>query len=241
MDTSKPQHTRRLSAVLLLSMAAPAGAMASHPQDPWESYNRKVFAFNEFLDDYFLRPVAKGYRAVTPEVVDRSITNFFGNLGDVVTLANNILQLKPRETAATASRIMFNSTWGVGGLFDVATAFDISVDKEDFGQTLSYWGVPQGNYLMLPFLGPGTITDTIGRIPDSYADPVGYLFPEPERYFASATRIVDKRADIIPAENLIQGDRYTFVRNAYLQQREFLINDGKVEDPFTSDDFDEDY
>ncbi len=208
-----------------------------HPQDPWESFNRPVYRFNNFLDTWFLRPVASGYRKITPEVVDRSVTNFFRNVGDVVSLANAALQLKHRRAAQTASRLMFNTTFGVAGLFDVATGWGLPRQKEDFGQTLVFWGVPEGNYLMLPVLGPATVTDAIGAVPDGFINPVNML-GEPEVYFANFLEVVDQRADVIPGEHLIVGDEYIFIRNAYLQQRNYLINDGQVvNDPFLDDDF----
>lgn len=223
--------------ILLLCLATQASA--THPKDPWESFNRKVYAFNEVLDDYLLKPIAKGYRAVTPSVVDKSITNFFNNIGDVANLGNSVLQLKHRKAAVSTARIVFNTVFGIGGLFDVATAWDLPREDEDFGQTLNYWGVPEGNYLMLPFLGPATVTDAIGKVPDNFMDPLTYAVSAPESYAFTGTKLIDVRADLIPAENLIVGDEYTFVRNAYLQRREFVINDGEVDDPFADDDFDD--
>ncbi|OZG73499.1 hypothetical protein BTA51_10815 [Hahella sp. CCB-MM4] len=231
----KPQQTLGLLLVTLLSTSHVAAAY-EHPDDPWESFNRKVFSFNETLDQWIVKPVAKAYRFVTPGFVDRSVTNFFNNLSDVPNLANNILQLKGRESAITFSRLVYNTTFGIGGLFDIATEWDLPVQDEDFGQTLNYYGVPEGNYLVLPLFGPATVTDAIGRIPDSFVDPIGYIFESPEVYIATGTKMVDKRADLIPGEHLLTGDKYTALRNIYLQRREYLINDGKVEDSFLDDD-----
>lgn len=213
------------------------GDPAPQVQDPWESFNRSIFQFNDAVDRWALRPVASGYRTVTPDFVDKAVTNVFKNVGDIVSLANTILQLKPERAAATTTRIMFNTIFGLGGIFDVATQWGIPRQREDFGQTLVYWGVPEGNYLMLPLLGPATVTDAIGYIPDGYVNPLNHL-GEPQVYILSGLEVVDQRAAVIPAENLIVGDRYTFIRNAYLQQRRLVINDGKVEsDPFLNDDF----
>lgn len=208
-----------------------------HEQDPWESFNRPIFRFNNFLDTWFLRPIAAGYRNVTPDAVDRSVSNVYNNIGDVVSLANSILQLKHKQAAVTASRLMFNSIFGLAGIFDVATDWGLPRQREDFGQTLVYWGVPEGNYLMLPFLGSATVTDAFGRIPDALIDPLNRL-NEPGVYFATFGETVDQRAGVIPGEHLIVGDEYVFLRNAYLQQRNYLVNDGRVvSDPFLSDDF----
>jgi len=226
------------SAVESDTTTQPAAAnSAPIEQDPWESFNRSIYAFNDFVDIWFLRPVASGYRTVTPDFVDRSVSNVFRNIGDVLSLANTILQLKHERAAETTTRIIFNTIFGLGGIFDVATKWGIPRQREDFGQTLVYWGAPEGNYLMLPLLGPATVTDALGYIPDGFINPVNRL-ESPELFYASGVEIVDQRADLIPGENLIVGDKYVFIRNAYLQQRRHVINDGKVQpDPFLNDDF----
>lgn len=225
--------------LVLLSLLLSQTTHAVDQRDPWESFNRRVFVFNERLDEWFLRPVAVVYRDVMPGFADKAVTSFFRNLSDVPTLANQILQLKHREAAITSSRLMFNTTWGLLGLIDVATMMELEVQQEDFGQTLNFYGVPQGPYLMLPFFGPATVTEAIGDVADSQVS-VFSRVGEPENYLAYGLRVVDIRADVIPAENLVVGDRYVFVRNAYLQARDFLINDGKVvDDPFLDDDFDD--
>lgn len=252
-DTSKRRFTGPMQIMLLAGLVGAgfeaysadggsrtnrnAGDSAPQEQDPWESFNRSIFTFNDAVDRWALRPVASGYRTVTPDFVDKAVTNVFRNVGDVVSLANTILQLKPERAAATTTRIMFNTIFGLGGIFDIATQWGIPRQREDFGQTLVHWGLPEGNYLMLPLLGPATITDALGMLPDGYINPLNHL-DEPQVYLLSGLEIVDQRADVIPGESLIVGDRYTFLRNAYLQQRRFVINDGKVEsDPFLNDDF----
>ncbi|WP_020408803.1 MlaA family lipoprotein [Hahella ganghwensis] len=230
-------NTLGLLVVGLLS-STPLAAAYEHPDDPWESVNRKIYSFNDTLDQWILRPVAKAYRFVTPGAVDRSITNFFNNLSDVPHLANNLLQLKGRESAITFSRLVYNTTFGLGGLIDIATEWDLPVQEEDFGQTLNYYGVPEGSYLVLPFLGPATVSDAIGKIPDSLFNPIVHIFDAPESYYATGVKIVDIRADLIPTENLLTGDKYAGLRNVYLQRRDYLINDGKIEDGFLDDDED---
>ncbi|TNE72818.1 MAG: VacJ family lipoprotein [Gammaproteobacteria bacterium] len=213
-----------------------SGAADVDPKDPYEGWNRKVFSFNETIDRWFLKPVAQTYRAITPGFVDRAVTNFFNNLQEVRNFTNSVLQLKGESAVVAAGRFTYNTVFGLGGLIDVATAFDLPERPEDFGQTLGHWGVGSGPYLMMPFLGPATPRYFSGLATD------GFVFPSlwdnvdsPENWYARGVQIVDKRADLIPAEGFISGDSYIFVRNAFLQRREFLINDGKVvEDPFAS-------
>lgn len=216
----------------------PEGSVPVDPKDPWENWNRKVYTFNETIDRWFLKPVAQAYRTFTPQIVDRGITNFFNNLTELRNLTNSVLQLKGESAVVAVGRFTYNTTFGLGGLIDVATAFDLPERPEDFGQTLGYWGVGSGPYLMLPFLGPSTPRHLTGFATDGFALPSAWdTVDSPEVYYARALQIVDKRADLIPAESFISGDSYVFVRNAFLQRREFLINDGKVvNDPFASGD-----
>lgn len=217
---------------------APAGSVPVDPKDPWENWNRKVYAFNETIDRWFLKPVAQAYRTFTPRLVDRGITNFFNNLGELENFANSLFQLKGESAVVAVGRFTYNTTFGLGGLIDVATAFDLPERPEDFGQTLGYWGAGSGPYLMLPLLGPSTPRHFTGFAVDSFVLPSAWdEVDSPEVYYARALQIVDRRADLIPAESFISGDSYVFVRNAFLQRREFLINDGKVvNDPFASGD-----
>ncbi|MBU2955655.1 VacJ family lipoprotein [Marinobacter sp. F3R08] len=217
---------------------APEHAVPVDPQDPWESWNRKVYSFNETIDRWFLKPVARVYRTFTPKIVDRGITNFFNNLGELRNFTNSLLQLKGESAVVAIGRFTYNTTFGLGGLIDVATAFDLPERPEDFGQTLGYWGSGSGPYLMLPLLGPSTPRDFTGFVTDGFALPSTWdALDRPDVYYARGLQVVDKRADLIPAEGFISGDSYVFVRNAFLQRREFLINDGKVvNDPFASGD-----
>jgi phospholipid-binding lipoprotein MlaA len=217
---------------------APEGSAPVDPRDPYEDWNRDVFSFNETVDRWVLRPVAQTYRTFMPDFADRAITNFFNNLQEVRNFTNSVLQLKGESAVVAAGRFTYNTVFGLGGLIDVATAFDLPERPEDFGQTLGYWGMGSGPYLMFPFLGPSNPRDFTGLATDSFALPSLWDDVEsPDVYYARTLQVVDKRADLIPAEGFISGDRYIFVRNAYLQRREFLINDGKVvDDPFASGD-----
>lgn len=215
-----------------------AGPDQAKIHDPYESWNRKVYRFNETVDRWLLKPVARTYRDLTPDLVDKGVTNFFNNLTEVRNFFNSVLQLKGESAVVALGRFTYNTVFGLGGLIDVATAFDLPERPEDFGQTLGYWGLDSGPYLMLPLLGPSTPRDFGGLLTDSFAFPSAWdEVHSPDVYYARGLQVVDKRADLIPAEGLVSGDPYIFVRNAYLQRRQFLINDGKVEhDPFADDE-----
>lgn len=208
-------------------------AEAGNP-DPWEPVNRVIFSFNDTVDRFTLKPVAKVYDRVVPEPVSNSVSNVFSNLGEPRNLVNNVLQGKLHEAGIDTARFLLNTTVGVVGVFDVATRMGLQRNDEDLGQTLGAWGVPSGPYVVLPLLGPSTVRDGGSRVPESYA---GYSYTDqvdhvPTRNTAIGTDLVDTRASLLSREELIRGDRYRFVRNAFLQNREFQVKDGEVEDPF---------
>lgn len=215
------------AALTLLPLAASAAE-----DDPWESFNRPVFRFNDKLDTYALRPVAKGYQAVTPQFVEDGVHNVFRNIGDVGNLANNLLQGKLRDAGVDGSRLIFNTTFGLLGFFDVASEMGLQRNDEDFGQTLGVWGVGSGPYLVLPLLGPSSVRDAGAKIPESYIGPYGYIDHVPSRNLVRAVNVIDTRAALLSAERMISGDKYIFIRNAYLQNREFRVRDGEVVDDF---------
>jgi phospholipid-binding lipoprotein MlaA len=188
-----------------------------------------MFSFNDGLDTYALKPVSQGYKAVMPDIAETGVNNFFENLADVGTLLNNLLQGKFSNATEDFARIAFNSTFGLAGLIDVATPMGIEKHDEDFGQTFGYWGVDSGPYLVLPFFGPATVRDGIGMVPDFLVDPVRQLDDNGARNALYVTRIIDGRAQLLEAEKLISGDKYTFIRDAYLQKRAFSIVDGDGE------------
>jgi phospholipid-binding lipoprotein MlaA len=226
---------------LLFALAGQANAEHAdgHETDPWEGMNRKVFAFNETVDRYFLKPVAKGYQWVTPEPVDKGITNVFNNLFEVINVINDLLQFKLGNAANDSGRFLINSTIGLAGVFDVATRMGLERNEEDYGQTFAEWGMNSGPYLVLPLLGPSTPRDAIGLVPEFLTHPISYVDHVPTRNTLRGIEAIDTRADLLEAEKLIEGDRYVFIRDAYLQRREFLINDGDVTDSFGEDDFGE--
>lgn len=201
-------------------------------EDPWEPMNRAVFRFNDTVDRWALKPVAKGYRAVTPDVVENGVHNVFRNLGEVRNLANNVLQFKMHDAGVDTARFFFNTTFGLLGFFDVATKMGLQRNDEDFGQTLGAWGVKIGPYVVLPLLGPSTVRDTVSLYPDSYTSAYRQINDVPVRNSMFALNLVDTRASLLSAERLVTGDKYRFVRNAYLQNREFKVKDGDVVDDF---------
>lgn len=168
------ERSARILACASLALA-PTLSLAASEEDPWESINRPIFTFNDTLDTYALKPLAQGYQKVTPNFVQDGVHNFFNNLGDVKNLANNLLQAKFHNAGVDTSRLLFNSTFGLAGLIDVATPMGLQRNDEDFGQTLGYWGVGSGPYVMLPFLGPSTLRDAPAKIPDIYVSPYHYM------------------------------------------------------------------
>lgn len=223
---------KRFVAVLVsgLMLTSPAVLADGHEIDPWEGYNRVMFGFNEGLDKYALKPITLGYKAITPDLVETGVSNFFDNISDVGSLLNNVLQTKFEAAGEDLARVSFNSTFGLGGVLDVATPMGIEEHNEDFGQTLGYWGMSSGPYLVLPLFGPSNVRDTGGLIVDTITSPISNIEDDSARYAVTGLQAIDTRSGLLEAEKLITGDRYTFIRDAYLQRREFSINDGQSED-----------
>jgi len=213
-------------------LLVPFAAQAASEDDPWESVNRPIYQFNDFVDTYALKPIAQGYDYVTPQFLEDGIHNMFRNVGDVTNLFNNVLQAKPHAAGVDTARILLNTTFGLAGFFDVGTKMGLHRSDEDFGQTLGYWGVGSGPYVMLPLLGPSTLRDAPSKVVDSYTGPYPYINDVPVRNSVFGLNIVDTRASLLSAEKLINGDKYIFIRNAYLQNREFKVKDGHVVDDF---------
>lgn len=219
----------------LIALLAVAQASFADTRDPWEAANRKVFAFNDALDRVLVRPVAVGYQTAVPAIGRRAISNVFSNLSEIPTFLNALLQAKPDQAATALGRFVFNSTIGLGGTIDVMTGFGLEGESEDFGQTLAHWGVDSGPYLVLPLFGPSTLRDGVSRLTvDQATNPVSYLNPEDHQYGVTGLNIVQTRAGFLDAERFLTGDRYVALRNAYLDNREFQINDGQRSD---ADDF----
>jgi phospholipid-binding lipoprotein MlaA len=204
--------------------------------DPLESINRKIFVFNDNVDRIALSPLARGFDKVTPDVAQRGIGNVFSNLLEVTTIFNDLLQLKFGQAASDSGRFVLNTTVGFFGLFDVASAVGLEKNNEDLGQTLGYWGVGAGPYVVVPFFGSYTFRDGLGAYGDIYSDYISDISHIPTRNQVLGVRVLDRRASVFAAEGLITGDKYTFLRDAYLQQREYMVEDGVVEDTFGEED-----
>ena len=221
-----------LLALVLLSTGCATGPHAN-PKDPLEPMNRKIAVFNDTLDDNVLKPVATGYRDYTPQFFQTGVSNFFRNLSDVLSTVNNGLQLKGHDTAESFMRVTVNTIFGIYGIFDVATPIGLERHPEDFGQTLGYWGVPDGPYLVLPIFGPSTVRDASMLPLELSLDPVSNHSVAAERDVAVVTRIIDRRATLLKTTSLLSDaaiDKYSFTRDGYLQFRRNQVYDGNPPD-----------
>lgn len=229
-QTDASKLSKFLPALLLgvLSGCATVSEKADS-NDPWEGFNRKVYAFNDSLDRHVLRPVSEAYDEVTPEPVNRGISNVFSNVNDVFVTLNDLLQAKFKQAGSDAGRFLVNSTLGMGGMVDWASGWGMKKHEEDFGQTLAYWGVGEGPYLVIPFFGPRTMRDTGGVAVDTASNPISLFAPIAAILSTGAVYTVDQRADLLTASELVEAaalDPYLFTREAYLQRRRFLVYDG---------------
>jgi phospholipid-binding lipoprotein MlaA len=216
-----------ITALLALMLS---GCASTANNDPLEGINRGIYKFNDVADKAVIKPVAGAYKAVLPSPVRSGVNNFFGNLSTFVSVINDLLQFKFDKAAEGAGRFVINSTFGIAGLVDVASMDGIEKRKEDFGQTLGYWGVGSGPYIVLPFLGPSNIRDTAGLVVDSAAfDPIGYIDDPATRNSAIALKFLDRRSQLLPGSDLLDEaalDPYAFMRDAYYQRRQSQIYDG---------------
>ena len=220
-----------IGAVLIASTfgCAAVSGQAPNPADPLEPFNRSVFRFNEGVDRAVLRPVATAYRDTLPLMVRTGVSNFFGNLGDVWSLANNVMQLKLQNSAETFMRLNVNTIFGLGGLLDIASEAGIERHREDFGQTLGRWGVPTGPYVVLPLLGPSTVRDTAALPVDHYGDVLSVVHDIGARNSLYALRVVDERATFLRAGQMLDEialDKYSFTRDAFMQHRRSEVSGG---------------
>ena len=214
------------AAVVLALAQGCASGPGTTPGDPLEPFNRTIFSLNDKVDKTVVKPVASAYREVAPKIIRTGVTNFFGNLSDVWSTVNNVLQAKPQEAAESLFRVTTNTIFGLGGILDVASEMRIPKHSEDFGQTLGYWGVPSGPYLVLPVLGPSTFRDTAGTVVDFKGNLATRGSDVPARNTTSAIGIVNVRANLLDAGDLLDQaalDKYSFARDVYLQRRRSLI------------------
>jgi phospholipid-binding lipoprotein MlaA len=217
----------KTKALATLEKVSEKTGIGNNPADPLEGFNRSMFSFNETLDASVIKPTAQVYQNVTPNFVQTGVSNFFSNAGDVWTAVNNILQGNFADGVNDFMRFAINTTIGIGGLIDVASAGGMPKHRADFGQTLGVWGVPPGPYVVLPVLGPSTLRDTVATPIDFKGDWLYSQSTIPQRNVSSVLRIVDKRAVALDASNLIEEaalDKYVFIRGAYLQRRESQIH-----------------
>ncbi|PMS34699.1 phospholipid-binding lipoprotein MlaA [Trinickia symbiotica] len=223
-------HVKNVAlAIAAAALAGCASVQTPTPGDPLESLNRGVFKFNDTVDTYALKPVAKGYQRVVPDPVRKSVTNFFSNVGDVYIAANELLQLKIADGVGDIMRVTINTIFGVGGLFDVATLAKLPKHSSDFGITLGHYGVPSGPYLVLPLLGPSTVRDAAGLVVDYYGNPLSYVQPSSVSWALYGVNLINTRANLLGTTDVLQAaaiDKYSFIRGAYLQRRRFLISGG---------------
>lgn len=224
-----------LATAMLLVLQGCASVKSADARDPWEPMNRSIYQFNDAVDTIALKPAAELYVKVLPSMVRTGVNNFLGNLGDVWSMANSAMQLKGQDTVETFMRINVNTFMGLGGILDVATAMGIEKRREDFGQTLGYWGVQSGPYVMLPLFGPSTLRDALAFPVDMQGNVTNQLSDQGTRNALLATRLVDMRAGLLKTVDAVKAsslDPYSFVRDAYLQKRRNDIYDGNPPSSF---------
>jgi ABC-type transporter lipoprotein component MlaA len=237
-------NMKTLRAIVLTAVLVSVSGCATTNKDPLEGINRGIYKFNDVADRYAMKPVAKAYKAVAPTPVRTGISNFFSNLGTLTTVVNDLLQLKFAQAFTDAGRFVINSTFGIAGFIDVASMDKIEKHQEDFGQTLGYWGVGSGAYLVLPIIGPSTVRDASGLFIDTVtSDPITYLHNTGQiraHNQVRAVQLLDKRTQLLDATDLVDDasiDPYAFMRDAYLQRRASLIQDGLVPKELLQDEF----
>jgi len=237
-------NMKTLRAIVLTAVLVSVSGCATTNKDPLEGINRGIYKFNDVADRYAMKPVAKAYKAVAPTPVRTGISNFFSNLGTLTTVVNDLLQLKFAQAFTDAGRFVINSTFGIAGFIDVASMDNVPKHQEDFGQTLGYWGVGSGAYLVLPIVGPSTVRDASGLFIDTVtSDPITYLHNTGQiraHNQVRAVQLLDKRTQLLDATDLVDNasiDPYAFMRDAYLQRRASLIQDGLVPKELLEDEF----
>ena len=236
------KRSARVSLVALALVVPVVEAQTQEEIDPWEGYNRWIFDFNDDADRWIIRPVAKGYDAIMPEFGRVGVNNFFSNFYDFNGALNALLQGRIERAVNNTFRVVANSTIGLFGLLDVASMAGIPRYETDFGHTLSIWGVPRGNFLVLPIIGPSTVRSSFGASIDAYISPSRQMMNDQAYWGLRAFNVLDIRASLLDAEEIMTGDRYVFFRDAYLQSRAVLEAGGQVKDDFSEfdSDWDED-
>jgi len=235
MNLLKKRFWMLLSGLVLLALQGCATVKSADARDPWEPMNRSIYQFNDAIDTVALKPAAQLYVQVLPGMVRTGVSNFMGNLGDVWSMANSAMQLKGQATVETFMRINVNTFMGLGGILDVASEMGIEKRREDFGQTLGYWGIQPGPYVVLPLFGPSTLRDALAFPVDMQGNVTNSLADQATRNGLLAVRLIDQRAGLLKAVDAIKAsslDPYSFVRDAYLQKRRNDIFDGNPPSSF---------
>ena len=227
-----PKTSKQTAAFLLLLCSLVANGASAQTEDPWRETNEQVFRLNDHFDQLIVRPVASGYTLFIPRVARQGIGNLFSNIDDINVLVNDLLQFKLYAAMNDSGRLLVNSTLGLVGILDIASGFGLYKNEEDFGQTLGRWGVGAGPYVMLPVFGASNARDSVGLVLDTLFNPIQYLDGESLRLTLFLVKETDSRSGQLALDELITGDRYLFVREAYAQRREYLVTDGQVEDEF---------
>lgn len=224
---------KKVLPVLLLLLSG-LGATSAQAQgiDPWRSANEKIFAFNDFFDQLLVRPVATTYTTFVPRFARQGIGNFFSNINDINVFVNDLLQLKFDAAVSDSGRFFVNSTLGLVGFIDVASGMGLEKNEEDFGQTLGFWGVESGPYVVLPVFGSSNVRDSFGLVLDTLFNPIQYHDQAEVRLTLFMVEEIDARASVLSLDELVTGNRYLFFREAYVQRREYLVTDGQIDDEF---------
>lgn len=222
----------RVRLLLIISLLLLPFTAKAQDHDPWMRLNQHFFSINDYFDQLLLRPIALSYTNLTPRFVQVGVGNVFDNLQDVNVAINDFLQFKIDEGLSDSGRIIINSTIGVGGFLDVATSMGLYRNEEDFGQTLGVWGFEAGPYLFLPVFGASNLRDSVGMMIDALFNPIRYIENIESRYTLYLADELDFRSSLLAYDELIIGDRYLFVREAYIQNREYVVDDGEVSNEF---------
>ena len=230
---------KKFSLCLVILMTTGCATTGSNNDDPWEDWNRGVYKFNKVVDSAIAKPITKGYKAITPDIVEKGVSNVYSNLTDVPTMINNLLQGKVIDSLSDLGRFVINSTIGIAGIWDPATSIGLEKHDEDFGQTLGAWGVGSGPYMMLPLLGPSTLRDTAAYPVNSETNLINQIEHIPTRNQATVLDLIDKRSKLMQIEDLLEDalDEYAFVRDTWMQNRQYKVLDGDI--PFEDEECEE--
>jgi len=233
---SKVGNSWRIKFAIFLFVLLPlffTPSVTAQTHDPWRDANERIFAFNDYFDLLLVRPLASSYTIFIPQLIRQGVGNFFDNVRDANIAVNELLQFKFRDALSDTGRFLINTTIGIGGIIDIATSLGLEKHEEDFGQTLGTWGVSSGPYVVLPVFGASNLRDSFGLILDTIFNPLPYIDETPAKLTFFVVEEIDSRSALLALDELIGGDKYLFVREAYVQNRNYLVNDGEIGDEFS--------